>query len=41
MPKLTLSFKGKVLDVFHLADGEAWIGRDQSCRIHWAEAARC
>ena len=34
MPKLTLSFKGKALDVFHLEPGESLIGRDVVCAIH-------
>jgi pSer/pThr/pTyr-binding forkhead associated (FHA) protein len=34
MPKLTLSFKGHVIDVFHLETGETGIGRDQECGIH-------
>ena len=33
MPKLTLSFKGRVLDVFHLEPGESLIGRDTVCNI--------
>jgi pSer/pThr/pTyr-binding forkhead associated (FHA) protein len=34
MPKLTLSFKGHVIDVFHLEKGETGIGRDEACDIH-------
>jgi hypothetical protein len=34
MPKLTLSFKGKALDVFHLEPGESLVGRDEACAIH-------
>lgn len=34
MPKLTLTFKGHVIDVFHLEKGETRIGRDQGCDIH-------
>lgn len=34
MPKLTLSFKGHVIDVFHLEKGETGIGRDTACDIH-------
>jgi len=33
MPKLTLSFKGRLLDVFHLDEGATLIGRDESCQI--------
>ncbi|MEJ2591361.1 MAG: FHA domain-containing protein [Candidatus Thiodiazotropha sp.] len=34
MPKLTLTFKGHVIDVFHLEGGETHIGRDEGCEIH-------
>lgn len=33
MPKLTLSFKGHVIDVYHLEPGETCIGRDESCDV--------
>lgn len=33
MPKLTLSFKGHVIDVYHLEKGETAIGRDAACEI--------
>lgn len=33
MPKLTLSFKGRLIDVFHLQEGETVIGRDSNCDI--------
>ncbi|MCU7906439.1 MAG: FHA domain-containing protein [Candidatus Thiodiazotropha sp. (ex Epidulcina cf. delphinae)] len=33
MPKLTLSFKGRVIDVFHLESGETHIGRNEDCGI--------
>ncbi len=33
MPKLTLSFKGHVIDVYHLEQEETCIGRDESCDI--------
>ncbi|MDJ0807860.1 MAG: FHA domain-containing protein [Gammaproteobacteria bacterium] len=33
MPKLTLSFKGRVIDVFHIEAGETRIGRDPECEI--------
>jgi hypothetical protein len=33
MPKLTLSFKGHVIDVYHLEKKETCIGRDESCDI--------
>jgi len=33
MSKLTLSFKGRIIDVFHLEKGETTIGRDESCDI--------
>ena len=34
MPKLTLTFKGHIIDVFHLEKGETRIGRDEGCEIH-------
>ncbi len=34
MPKLTLTFKGHIIDVFHLEGGETHIGRDEGCEIH-------
>jgi pSer/pThr/pTyr-binding forkhead associated (FHA) protein len=34
MPKLTLSFKGHVIDVFHLEKDETCIGRDEGCDIY-------
>ncbi len=34
MSKLTLSFKGKVLKVFPLKEGESFIGSDPGCEIH-------
>jgi predicted component of type VI protein secretion system len=34
MPKLTLTFKGHIIDVFHLEKGETRIGRDEECDIH-------
>lgn len=34
MSKLTLSFKGKVLNVYPLASGETVIGSDPSCQLH-------
>jgi predicted component of type VI protein secretion system len=34
MPKLTLSFKGHVIDVFHIEKAVTSIGRDESCDIH-------
>ncbi|MCG7985616.1 MAG: FHA domain-containing protein [Candidatus Thiodiazotropha lotti] len=33
MPKLTLSFKGRVIDVFHLETDSTKIGRDPDCAI--------
>ena len=33
MPKLTLSFKGRVIDVFHLESGATHIGRNADCTI--------
>jgi pSer/pThr/pTyr-binding forkhead associated (FHA) protein len=33
MPKLTLSFKGRVIDVFHLETVSTDIGRDSDCSI--------
>jgi pSer/pThr/pTyr-binding forkhead associated (FHA) protein len=33
MPKLTLSFKGRVMDVFHLESGITHIGRNADCTI--------
>jgi pSer/pThr/pTyr-binding forkhead associated (FHA) protein len=33
MPKLTLSFKGRVIDVFHLEANSTKIGRDPDCAI--------
>jgi pSer/pThr/pTyr-binding forkhead associated (FHA) protein len=33
MPKLTLSFKGRVIDVFHLETGSTDIGRNTDCAI--------
>jgi predicted component of type VI protein secretion system len=33
MSKLTLSFKGHVIDVYHLEQGETCIGRDDECDI--------
>jgi pSer/pThr/pTyr-binding forkhead associated (FHA) protein len=33
MPKLTLTFKGRVMDVFHLEDAVTRIGRDPDCAI--------
>ena len=33
MPKLTLSFKGHVIDVYHLEQEETCIGRNESCDI--------
>ncbi len=33
MPKLTLTFKGRVMDVFHLEDAITRIGRDPDCAI--------
>jgi hypothetical protein len=33
MPKLTLSFKGHLIDVFHLEKVQACIGRDEDCDI--------
>ncbi|MES9940137.1 MAG: FHA domain-containing protein [Candidatus Thiodiazotropha sp. 6PLUC2] len=33
MPKLTLSFKGRVIDVFHLQPGSTDIGRDSDCAV--------
>ncbi|MCU7852088.1 MAG: FHA domain-containing protein [Candidatus Thiodiazotropha sp. (ex Monitilora ramsayi)] len=33
MPKLTLSFKGHVIDVFHLEKEETRVGRDEGCDI--------
>ncbi|MCG8486300.1 MAG: FHA domain-containing protein [Chromatiales bacterium] len=33
MPKLTLSFKGRVIDVFHLEADSTKIGRDPDCTI--------
>ncbi len=33
MPKLTLSFKGRLLDVYHLDEGQTLIGRDNDCQI--------
>ncbi len=37
MPKLTLSFKGHVIDVFHLEEGETCIGRNEDCDI-WIDS---
>ena len=34
MPKLTLTFKGHIIDVYHLEGGETHIGRDEGCEIH-------
>lgn len=34
MSKLTLSFKGKMLKVFQVSEGEAVIGSDPTCQIH-------
>jgi len=34
MPKVTLSFKGLVMDVYHLERAETCIGRDEGCDIH-------
>jgi hypothetical protein len=34
MPKLTLSFKGRLLDVFHIDAGQTLIGRDETCVIN-------
>lgn len=34
MSKLTLSFKGKMLKVFQLVEGETVIGSDPTCQIH-------
>lgn len=33
MPKLTLTFKGRHIDVFHLKGGETTLGRDPGCSI--------
>ncbi|MBL3589720.1 MAG: FHA domain-containing protein [gamma proteobacterium endosymbiont of Lamellibrachia anaximandri] len=33
MPKLTLSFKGRIIDVHHLAQGDTLIGRDTDCTL--------
>jgi pSer/pThr/pTyr-binding forkhead associated (FHA) protein len=33
MPKLTLSFKGRLIDVFHLEEDETLIGRNSECGI--------
>ncbi|MEN8165936.1 MAG: FHA domain-containing protein [Pseudomonadota bacterium] len=33
MPKLTLSFKGRLIDVFHLKEDETIIGRNRECGI--------
>lgn len=33
MPKLTLSFKGRLIDVFHIQEGKTLIGRDPDCEI--------
>jgi pSer/pThr/pTyr-binding forkhead associated (FHA) protein len=33
MPKLTLSFKGRLLDVYHIGEGQTLIGRDETCEI--------
>ncbi len=33
MAKLTLSFKGRVIDVFHIEDEKTRIGRDEDCTI--------
>jgi hypothetical protein len=33
MPKLTLSFKGHVIDVYHLEQEETCIGREETCDI--------
>jgi predicted component of type VI protein secretion system len=33
MPKLTLSFKGHLIDVFHLKPGQTLIGRDSDCQV--------
>ena len=33
MPKLTLSFKGRPLEVFHIDIGQTLIGRDEDCEI--------
>ena len=37
MPKLTLSFKGHVIDVHHLEKGETCIGRNENCEI-WIDS---
>ena len=37
MPKLTLSFKGHVIDVHHLEQGETCIGRNENCEI-WIDS---
>jgi hypothetical protein len=37
MPKLTLSFKGHVIDVFRLEKGETCIGRNEDCDI-WIDS---
>ncbi|MGD9164324.1 MAG: FHA domain-containing protein [Chromatiales bacterium] len=37
MPKLTLSFKGRVIDVYHLEKEETCIGRDEGCDI-WIDS---
>ncbi len=34
MSKLTLSFKGKMLKVYHVSNGEMTIGSDPSCAVH-------
>lgn len=34
MSKLTLSFKGKMLNVFRLSEGEVVIGSDPACQLH-------
>ena len=34
MSKLTLSFKGKLLNIFTLSEGETLVGSDTSCQIH-------
>jgi hypothetical protein len=33
MPKLTLTFKGRLIDVFHLSEAQTLIGRDGDCQI--------
>lgn len=34
MFKLTLSFRGKLLKVHHLCEGDSYIGRDPDCALH-------